>query len=153
MTIPNETTTRSEDDMTTRSEQLSTADVATAAKQPRAQRTDTSFDVDTNAAVERKPADRAESDHQRTPLFTSNEVEQLHRYWSDVQAGFVDEPRRAVEQADGLVADVMQRLAAAFATERQTLEQQWDRGGDTDTEELRQALQRYRSFFDRLLAL
>jgi hypothetical protein len=153
MTIPNETSTRSEDEMTTRSEQLSTADVAAAAEQRRAERTDTSFDADANAAVERKPADRAESDHRRTPLFASNEAEQLHRNWSDIQAGFVDEPRRAVEQADGLVADVMQRLATAFAKERQTLEQQWDRGGDTDTEELRQALQRYRSFFDRLLAL
>ena len=153
MTIPNETTTRSEDEMTTRSEQLSTADVAAAAEQHRAERTDTSLDADTNAVVERKPADRAESGHQRTPLFASNEAEQLHRNWSDIQAGFVDEPRRAVEQADGLVADVMQRLATAFAKERQTLEQQWDRGGDTDTEELRQALQRYRSFFDRLLAL
>ena len=153
MIIPNETTTRSEDEMTTRSEQLSTADVAAAAEQHRAERTDTSLDADTNAAVERKPADRAESGHQRTPLFASNEAEQLHRNWSDIQAGFVDEPRRAVEQADGLVADVMQRLAAAFAKERQRLEQQWDRGVDTDTEELRQALQRYRSFFNRLLAL
>src|SRR6202022_2157500 len=97
-------------------------------------------------AGERKPADRAESDLQRTPLFASNEADQLHRNWSDIQAGFVDEPRRAVEQADGLVADVMQRLATAFANERRTLEQQWDRGGDMDTEELRQALQRYRSF-------
>jgi hypothetical protein len=103
--------------------------------------------------VARKPADRAESDHQGMPLFAANEAEQLHRNWTDIQAGFVDEPRRAVEQADGLVADVMQRLAAAFAKERQMLEQQWDRGGDADTEELRQALQRYRSFFDRLLAL
>lgn len=141
MTMPNNTTTGRE--------QLSTADVAAAAEQRRAERTDT----DTNAAVERKPLDRRESDHQRTPLFASNEAEELHRNWSDIQAGFVDEPRRAVEQADGLVADVMQRLATAFARERTALEQQWDRGGGTDTEELRQALQRYRSFFDRLLAL
>jgi hypothetical protein len=153
MTIPNETSTRREDEMTTPSEQLSTADVAAAAEQRRAERTETSFDADTNAAVERKPADRAAPDHQGTPLFAPNEAEQLHRNWSDIQAGFVDEPRRAVEQADGLVADVMQRLATAFAKERQTLDQQWDRGGDADTEELRQALRRYRSFFDRLLAL
>lgn len=153
MTVPNDTTTRSEDEMTTRSAQLSTADVAAAAEQRRAERTDSSFNADPNAAVERKPADRTASKEKSTPLFASNEAEQLHRNWSDVQAGFVDEPRRAVEQADGLVADVMQRLATAFANERKTLEQQWDRGGDTDTEELRQALQRYRSFFDRLLAL
>lgn len=153
MTIPNETTSRTEDEVTTRSEQLSTADVAAAAQQRRAERADTSVDADTSAAVERKPGDRTDSNRQRTPLFSANEAEQLHGNWSDIQAGFVDEPRRAVEQADGLVADVMQRLATAFANERQTLEQQWDRGGATDTEELRQALQRYRSFFDRLLAL
>src|SRR5437016_398821 len=58
MTIPNETSTRSEDEMTTRSEQLSTADVAAAAELRRTDRTDTSFDADTNAAVDRKPADR-----------------------------------------------------------------------------------------------
>lgn len=153
MTLPNETTTRGEDEMSTGSELLSTADVAAAVEQRRADRTEASFDADTKAAVERKPADRAESDHQRAPLFASNEAEELHRRWSDIQAGFVDEPRRAVEQADGLVADVMQRMATAFAKERQTLEQQWDRGGDTDTEELRLALRRYRAFFDRLLGL
>ena len=73
--------------------------------------------------------------------------------WSDIQTAFVDEPRRSVEQADTLVAGVMQRLAQVFSDERSRLEQQWDRGDETDTEELRQALQRYRSFFDRLLTM
>jgi hypothetical protein len=58
-----------------------------------------------------------------------------------------------VEQADSLVAEVMQRLAAVFADERNGLEQQWDRGDDTSTKDLRVALRRYRSFFDRLLTL
>jgi hypothetical protein len=66
--------------------------------------------------------------------------------------GFVDEPRRAVEQADALVADLMQRLASVFSDERKSLEGQWDRGDDVSTEDLRVALQRYRSFFDRLLS-
>jgi len=70
-----------------------------------------------------------------------------------VQTGFVDEPRAAVEQADALVAEVMKRLADSFATERQALEQQWSRGDDVSTEELRLALRRYRSFFDRLLSV
>ena len=60
---------------------------------------------------------------------------------------------RAVEQADSLVADVMKRLAESFAGERANLERQWDRGGDVTTEDLRVALQRYRSFFDRLLTI
>jgi len=63
----------------------------------------------------------------------------------------VDEPRRAVQQADSLVAEVMKRLAESFAKERGALESQWDRGDNVTTEDLRLALQRYRSFFDRLL--
>jgi len=63
----------------------------------------------------------------------------------------VDEPRRSVEQADALVAEVIKRLANSFAEERSKLEGQWGRGGDVSTEDLRVALRRYRSFFDRLL--
>jgi D-alanyl-D-alanine carboxypeptidase len=72
--------------------------------------------------------------------------------WEDVQASFVDEPRKAVQAADRLVAEVTQRLAESFAQERSALEEQWDRGEDVSTEDLRVALQRYRSFFQRLLA-
>jgi len=68
-----------------------------------------------------------------------------------VQVGFVDEPQRCVQEADGLVAEVMQRLADSFARERQDLEAQWASGGEASTEDLRVALQRYRSFFNRLL--
>ena len=73
--------------------------------------------------------------------------------WSEIQTGFVDEPRRAVQQADALVSDVINRIADSFGRERTQLEQQWDRGGDVSTEDLRVALQRYRSFFSRLLTL
>jgi hypothetical protein len=65
----------------------------------------------------------------------------------------VDEPRQAVERADGLVARVTKRLAEGFAGERGRLEEQWTRGGDVSTEDLRLALRRYRSFFDRLLSI
>jgi hypothetical protein len=88
-----------------------------------------------------------------TPLFPSNELENLRSRWKEIQTGFVDEPRKAVEQADGLVASAMKRLAEVFAQERSGLEQQWDRGDNVSTEDLRVALQRYRSFFDRLLAV
>ncbi len=70
-----------------------------------------------------------------------------------VQTGFVDEPRRAVEEADALVADLMKRLAEGFAKERSSLERQWDRGDRISTEDLRVALRRYRSFFQRLLSI
>ncbi len=72
-----------------------------------------------------------------TPLFPSNELEDLRKRWSGVQTAFVDEPRRAVEQADGLVAGAMKRLAEIFAEERSRLEQQWDRGDNVSTEDLR----------------
>jgi hypothetical protein len=88
-----------------------------------------------------------------TPLFPNNELEELRNRWSGVQTAFVDEPRSAVEQADSLVASAMKRLAEVFAEERSRLEQQWDRGDNVSTEDLRIALQRYRSFFQRLLSV
>jgi hypothetical protein len=86
------------------------------------------------------------------PLLAGDQAQRFRSDWSDIQAGFVDEPRESVQKADALVADLMQRLASEFAGERQNLETQWDRGDDVNTEDLRLALQRYRSFFDRLLA-
>jgi hypothetical protein len=87
------------------------------------------------------------------PLFSEMEMGDFRSQWSKVQTGFVDEPRRTVEDADKLVAAVMQRLAEGFASERSGLEKQWDSGDNVSTEDLRLALQRYRSFFDRLLKL
>jgi len=79
--------------------------------------------------------------------------EKLRTRWADVQTGFVDEPRRATEQADALVADAMTRLVQSFANERAQLESQWSGGSDVSTEDLRLALRRYRSLFDRLLSV
>ncbi|MGD0213731.1 MAG: hypothetical protein ABSB87_10895 [Terriglobales bacterium] len=76
----------------------------------------------------------------------------LRDRWREIQTEFIDEPRKAVEQADGLVASTMKRLAEVFAEERSQLEQQWDRGHSVSTEDLRVALQRYRTFFHRLLS-
>jgi hypothetical protein len=86
-------------------------------------------------------------------LFPGGELEGLRARWKEIQTAFVDQPRKAVEEADGLVASAMKRLAEVFADERSGLEQQWDRGGDVSTEDLRVALQMYRSFFDRLLSV
>jgi hypothetical protein len=87
------------------------------------------------------------------PLFSESEMGDFRSQWNKLQTGFVDEPRSTVEEADKLVAAVMERLAQGFANERSGLEKQWDRGDNVSTEELRVALQRYRSFFDRLLKL
>ena len=86
------------------------------------------------------------------PLLAAEASQGFQRRWEQVQTRFVDEPRGAVEEADGLVANVMQRLAEDFAQERERLEAQWGRGEDISTEDLRVALQRYRSFFQRLLS-
>jgi hypothetical protein len=94
------------------------------------------------------------TDHEKpSPLFGGAESEDFRHRWQDVQTGFVDEPRQAVERADALVAAAIKRLAEIFAQERGTLEQQWARGGDVSTEDLRVALRRYRGFFDRLLSV
>jgi hypothetical protein len=97
--------------------------------------------------------DRVAAVSESMPLFSESEIGEFRSQWGKVQTGFVDEPRRTVEDADKLVAAVMQRLAEGFANERVGLEKQWDRGDNVSTEDLRVALQRYRSFFDRLLKL
>jgi hypothetical protein len=97
--------------------------------------------------------DRAAAVSEPMPLFSESEMGDFRSQWNKVQTGFVDEPRQTVEDADKLVASVMQRLAEGFANERSGLEKQWDRGDNVSTEELRISLQRYRSFFDRLLEL
>lgn len=93
------------------------------------------------------------SDERSEPLFPAQDADELRGRWDAIQAGFVDEPRKAVEQADSLVASAMKRLAETFADERSGLEKQWDRGDDVSTEDLRVALRRYRSFFGRLLSM
>lgn len=105
--------------------------------------------------VSSEASDKSEARHtsEATPLFPNNELQELRTRWTGIQTAFVDEPRRAVEQADGLVATAMKRLAEVFAEERSKLEQQWDRGDNVSTEDLRVALQRYRSFFQRLLSI
>jgi hypothetical protein len=85
-------------------------------------------------------------------LLADDELQSIHARWKDIQAEFVDEPRRAVQDADALVADLMQRLARMFASEREQLESRWATGNDVSTEDLRHSLRRYRSFFERLLA-
>jgi hypothetical protein len=84
-------------------------------------------------------------------LLAADDAEAFRARWTDVQHGFVDAPRQAVAQADGLVAELMQHLAKTFADERGRLEGQWDQGDDVSTEHLRTAFQRYRLFFERLL--
>src|SRR3954469_21992528 len=94
-----------------------------------------------------------DEEHGNESLFAANEAQDFRTKWERIQTGFVDEPRKAVEDADGLVAAAIKRLAEVFADERAKLEREWDRGDNVSTEDLRIALRRYRSFFDRLLSV
>jgi hypothetical protein len=117
--------------------QLSTADLAAA----------------TDRAVERDVTRETQHGQGNVLADAGNESDDFRHRWTDIQAAFVDEPRQAVEKADALVAEAIKRLAEIFARERGNLEQQWAKGGDVSTEDLRVALRRYRSFFDRLLSV
>ncbi len=153
-------------------EELTTADIANQSRTPSSAAIDASRPKlvqserpdsgtagiarpESSAAREEVREMRAEgqSESQATPLFPDAERQELKNSWERIQVGFVDEPRSAVEQADSLVASAMKRLAEIFAQERSNLEQQWGRGDNVSTEDLRLALQRYRSFFHRLLAI
>jgi hypothetical protein len=104
------------------------------------------------SADKRIPTTAAEPRTGGEPLLAEDELGRFRAQWEQIQVGFVDEPRGAVEQADSLVAELMQRLASSFSDERSRLEGQWDRGDEVSTEDLRVALTRYRSFFERLLS-
>lgn len=137
-------------------EELTTADLAQGARQVE-QRTDTPgprpVASDRDVAQRNLGGESTTHAEDPAPLFPSGELDALRTRWKEIQTAFVDEPRKAVEQADGLVAQAMKRLAEVFAEERSKLEGQWDRGDDVSTEDLRVALQRYRTFFDRLLSI
>ena len=85
------------------------------------------------------------------PLLDVEESGRLRTRWNEIQSQFVDEPRSAVQQADGLVSEVIEQLSQLFARGHSSLESQWKQGDDVSTEDLRKALQHYRSFFNRLV--
>jgi len=110
--------------------------------------------VDYNAPVGETIADEATTGTNAgssTALLDREESEHLRTRWNEIQGKFVDEPRSAVQQADTLVSEVIEKITQMFANEHSSLEGQWNQGNDVSTEDLRQALQRYRSFFNRLV--
>jgi hypothetical protein len=107
--------------------------------------------IATSTAQAAPDAGTADTASKAGHLLAADDAEAFRARWTDVQHGFVDAPRQAVAQADGLVAELMQHLAKTFADERGRLEGQWDQGDDVSTEDLRTAFQRYRLFFERLL--
>lgn len=85
-------------------------------------------------------------------LAVNEDARAFRSRWNEIQVRFVDDPKSSVQQADGLVNETMEWLAHTLSEERTKLESQWERGDDVSTEDLRLALQRYRSFFNRLLS-
>jgi hypothetical protein len=131
---------------------LTTAEIAhpdiAASERAFAQRSDTTAEANSEPAQPAFSTVLAEE-----PLFPDDELREFRSRWDQAQLSFVDQPREAVKQADTLVANAVKRIAEQFSAEREQLEGQWSSGKDVSTEDLRQALQRYRSFFGRLLAV
>jgi hypothetical protein len=98
--------------------------------------------------------ERRQSENEaRETILSAEETKEMGSRWTNIQSEFVDEPRRAVEAADKLVASAIERISKSFSDERSHLETQWSRGDEVSTEDLRIALQRYRTFFGRLLSI
>jgi hypothetical protein len=117
--------------------------------------TETTTAVDDAFVTVPEPEDAGPSEaagDEREELLDRDRAEGFRRRWEDIQTGFVDRPRESVEQADRLVLEVIQQLQASFTLARERLESRWSEGAEASTEDLRQALRHYRSFFDRLLA-
>ena len=127
-------------------QRLTTKDMAMGAAPARARDVSQPKESGNRQATQQQP-------ERNTPLFDSGEAEEFRSRWMTIQTEFVDEPRKSVEQADELVATTMKRLAEIFSGEREKLERELGRNENVSTEDLRIALQRYRSFFDRLLSV
>ena len=93
-----------------------------------------------------------DGDEERAALVTRDRADSYSARWDSVKGEFVDEPRRAVADADALVGELLDELQELFKQQRTQIEQGLD-ADETSTEDLRVALRRYRSFFDRLLSI
>ena len=127
---------------TIESEQLTTADLAKLANGRNPQQPD-------------KPEDQGPGpgDQNSGPLLAPDCLAEMRTRWETIQTGFVDDPQISVQEADELVATAIKKLAESFAQERAKLEQEWSKGNNVSTEDLRQGLRRYRAFFHRLLSI
>lgn len=99
-----------------------------------------------------RPEGRETEEDHSTSLLEDVDADELRRRWDQLQGRFVDDPQQAVAEADSLVDEVIRKTTDRLASHRSSLEDQWARGEEATTEDLRQALQRYRAFFQRMLA-
>jgi hypothetical protein len=131
---------------------LRTADLVDAADVATAESAPGGGDV-RKPAAEARAHDASAGDKQLAPMFVPDAANEFRTRWTAIQASFVDDPKQAVRQADELVAQVMKNLAESFSNERANLEAHLGQKDKVSTEDLRVALRRYRSFFERLLSL
>jgi hypothetical protein len=106
-----------------------------------------------NSTIEERTVNQTEPNEKPLTLLPEDFAAELRRRWDQIQISFVDDPRTAVQQADDMVGAAIDKLSQSFTDQKQNLEGQWARGSDVSTEELRLALRRYRSFFQRLIAM
>jgi hypothetical protein len=130
---------------TTDTQQLTTADLADTARGRDMQEPD--------MQQEPRPELQSPEDRHSGPLLTPDLSQEMRSRWEAIQTAFVDDPRVSVQRADELVAMAITKLAESFADERARLEQLWSKGSDVSTEDMRQTIRRYRSFFQRLLSV
>lgn len=83
--------------------------------------------------------------------FSTQEREGLRGRWRQLQGDFVDDPNAAVRDADALVAETLRTLQQRLSEHHASLETQWTTN-DTDTEQLRHTIRRYRAFLNSMLA-
>jgi hypothetical protein len=119
----------------------------------RMERTERDERRDGERVVENRPATNDPAQEELLPLFEEDAARKFRSRWLTIQSKFVDDPRDAVKQADDLVADIIKNVTMSFSDRRVGLEKQWNSGENISTEDMRVALKRYRSFFERLLSL
>lgn len=132
-------------------EQRETTEPLSVSQEPRTEPQPEATIESTDARIE--PPVTESSAAQAEDLFADDELADLRGRWASVQAAFVDDPKDCVQKADGLVSDLVDQLTTGFARARTRLEEQWARGEQASTEDLRVALMHYREFFQRLLAV
>ena len=108
---------------------------------------------DLEQPVAEKQALARSEDESLEPLFSPDAARDFRASWDAVQIGFVDDPQQAVRKPDELVRQVLETLTQSFSVDRGAADGGTTGAEQATTEQLRMALRRYRSFFQRLLSL
>lgn len=150
---PEQTQQTQQTEQTELEQPAQTAQTAQAQSEPaQTEQTEQTEQPDRGPADDAPRSEGASSEGAPMPLLDGDELQAVIRHWREIQAEFVDQPRRAMQDADSLVRDLIERVTRKLADEHDLLESRWSNEETVSTEELRQSLQRYRSFFERLLA-